>query len=329
MISSAAAAWYFFVREDSKPKTVETKTTEVKVVEKKKYYAPLTGTEVADEAATTQQVTGVMIENSPQARPQSGLVEAGTVVEAIAEGGITRFAAFYQDTTAASIGPVRSARPYYVNFALGFDASYAHVGGSPDALSDIRTLGVKDMDQFFNAAAYERITSRYAPHNVYTSSEKLRALEQSKGYTKSAFTPIERKQDVPQTPTASTIDISISSPLYSPRFTYDPTTNSYKRDQAGAPHVDSQGKQIMPKVVVVLITSQGLDADGSHTTYQTVGSGKLYVFQDGIVSEGTWSKADRKASLQLTDKNGLPMKLNRGQTWISLVGQASDVLYKP
>ena len=136
---------------------------------------------------------------------------------------------------------------------------------------------------------------------------------------------------MPQTPTASNIDLSISSgPLYSPHYQYDPATNSYKRSQGGVAHIDQKSKvQLNPKVVIALVMEKGLMSDGSHTTYKDTGSGKMYVFQDGIVSEGTWSKTDRKSQLVFTDKNGLILKLNAGQTWISVVGSSGDVTYKP
>lgn len=327
---AAVVAWFFFIKPKPQgPQLTQTPTpTVTKPVEKPKYYSPLTGTEVADEATTKRPVTGVMIENSVESRPQSGLTDAGIIFEAIAEGGITRFLALYQEAQPSSIGPIRSARPYYIDFNLGFDASFAHVGGSPQAMQDIKSLGVKDLDQFYNGNSYERISSRYAPHNVYTSIAKLEALSKEKGYTSSKFTPLARKVDVAQTPVANTIDFSISGPTYSPRFTYDPATNSYRRLQAGEAHVDDKGQQISPKVVAALIMNKSIDSDGSHTLYTTTGSGKLYIFQDGIMSEGTWSKADRKSSFVFTDKNGLPMKLNRGQLWVSILGNTADVQYK-
>jgi hypothetical protein len=323
-------SYWFFIRSDNKPTNtnfvakVETKK------EKPKTISPLTGVELKDANLAKRPVTALMIENSPDSRPQSGINEAGVIVEAVAEGGITRFLVLFQENTPSYIGPVRSARPYYVNFALNFDAGFGHVGGSPDALNDIKTLGVKDLDQFVNSGAYWRIGERAAPHNVYTSFEKLDALNQSKGYTSSKFTPFERKKDTPQTPTANNVDINMSSVLYNPHFQYDSATNSYLRSQGGEPHTDQKSNaQLNPKVVIALVMSKGFMADGSHSTYQDVGTGKMYVFQDGIVSEGTWSKADRKAPLTLIDKNGLPMKLNTGQTWISLVGSPGDVVYKP
>lgn len=327
-----AAYWWFIIKPKSQPTVAATTTSETtkKEVAKAKPTSPLTGVELVNESLASRPVTGIMIENSPDSRPQSGLNEAGVVYEAIAEGGITRFLALYQEATPNYIGPVRSARPYYIDFLLPYDASYAHVGGSPAAMTDIKTLGVKDLDQFYNAGAYVRITERYAPHNVYTGFDKLDALNTSKGYTTSKFTGFTRKRDVAQTPTASSIDFSISSPLYSPHFEYDATTNSYKRFQGGEAHIDQKsGKQLTPKTVIAVVTPKSYDPDGTHTAYETTGSGKIYVFQDGIVSEGTWQKTDRKSQYVFTDKNGLPMKLNAGQTWISLVANQSDVTFKP
>jgi hypothetical protein len=330
VIIISGLVYWFFIKKDSAQQTATKTTTSKKVVVKAKPISPLTGVELSDAALSTRPVTGLMIENSPDARPQSGINDAGIVFEAVAEGGITRFLVLYQESQPQYIGPVRSARPYYIDFALPFEASYGHVGGSPDALNDIKTLGVRDLDQFFNSQAYWRITERYAPHNVYTSFEKLNALNQAKGYNTSKFTGFERKKDVPQTPTASSIDFTISGPLYSPHYQYEASTNSYKRSQGGVAHVDQKSNaQLSPKVVIALVMDKGLQSDGSHTTYKDTGTGKMYVFQDGVASEGAWAKTDRKSQFVFTDKNGLPMKLNAGQTWVSIVGSSGDVMYKP
>lgn len=290
----------------------------------------LTGLQVAPDL-NKRAVTGVMIENSPDARPQAGLREAGVVFEAVAEGGITRFLALFQESQPDHIGPVRSARPYYLDWLLPFDAAFAHVGGSPDALAQIKSLGVKDMDQFSNAGAYQRVSNRFAPHNVYTSSAKLDALEQQKGYTTSNFTGFSRKAEAPvEVPTASTVDLAISSYLYNVHYDYDKGTNSYKRSEGGKPHTDERsGIQLNPKVVIALVMTSGIAADGTHTNYNTTGSGTMYVFQDGNLTQGTWSKADRKAQFSFTDSAGQPLKLNPGQTWVTMVGNAGAVTSKP
>ncbi len=290
----------------------------------------LTGVEVALEL-NKRPVTGIMIENSPDARPQSGLKDAGVVYEAIAEGGITRFLALFQEAQPNYIGPIRSVRPYYLDFLMPFDASIAHVGGAPQALADIKTLGVKDLDQFANSGAYYRISSRYAPHNMYSEMGKLDALNASKGYTSSNFTGFLRKNEkAAATISARSIDINISGYLYNTHYDYDAAVNAYKRSEAGKPHVDERsGAQLEPKVVVALVMSRGIASDGQHTNYATVGSGHMYVFQDGTLTEGTWSKGDRKAQFTFVDSNGAPLKLNPGQTWITIVDSPSAVAAKP
>ncbi|HEY5805871.1 MAG TPA: DUF3048 domain-containing protein, partial [Candidatus Saccharimonadales bacterium] len=213
----------------------------------------LSGLQV-DPAVNERPVTAIMIENSLDARPQSGLNQAGVVFEAIAEGGITRFVALFQDTEPDYIGPVRSARPYYVQWMLGFDAAYAHAGGSAEALSLINQWHVKDLQH--HSSYFWRIKNRTTPHNLYTSIAKLREYEAQKGYGKANFTPLPRKEkeQPAATPTAKTIDLNISSANFNVHYDYDPATNSYKRSEGGKAHTDEKsGAQLSPKVVVALV----------------------------------------------------------------------------
>lgn len=286
----------------------------------KKFYSPLTGVEVTDEAATTRHVTAIMIENSPDARPQSGLKDAGVVYETIAEAGITRFIALYQETRPGLIGPVRSVRPYFVEWAAAYDATIAHVGGSARALQMVRSgdYGV-DMDQFFNASSYWRSSDRAAPHNVYTDFDKLDALSAAKGKTTSTFTPLLRKEDQKsKSPNASHITLPISSAWYKVDYDYSAATNSYARKIGDEAHVDRESGQIQPKVVVAIeVPITTAMEDGNREQITTTGSGKAYIFQDGIVTEAVWQRPDVKSQLSFVDPAGKPLSLNRGQTWIT------------
>lgn len=301
-------------------------TTKVPV----KFYSPLTGVQVADEAATKRVVTAVMIENSPDARPQSGLAEADVIFEAVAEGGITRFIALYQPSRPALIGPVRSLRAYYADWAAGFDPSVAHVGGSGDALNMIRSgnYGV-DIDQFFNSGAYWRAGDRAAPHNVYTSIDKLDALNASKNHTSSTFSFSPRVNEKKATePNARQITIDVSSGIFSVSYAYNAEKNSYDRLQGGVAHTDREKGQISPKVVVALKTNMSVSGDGLHMNIATTGSGTAYIFQNGTVTEGTWSKDSPKGKLFLKDKEGKEISLIRGQTWITTVGNDRNVSWQ-
>lgn len=280
-------------------------------------------------------VTAVMIENSDGARPQSGLSQAGVVFEAVAEGGVTRFMALYQDTAPNNVGPIRSARPYFVAWALGFDAGYAHVGGSPDGLADIRSWQVRDLDQFFNGSSYHRITTRYAPHNVYTAISTLNQLETAKGYTSSNYTGFARKAAAPtKVPTAATINLSLSGPDYNPTYNYNAATNSYDRSEGGAPQIGANtNARISPKVVIAMVTPEArgaLDSSGAYySNYQVIGSGPVDIFQDGLVVSGQWTKSSNTSQIVFTDAAGKTIPLDPGQTWITAVTSSQAIAFTP
>lgn len=303
------------------PEPVVTKPTPKPEPEPVKYYSLLTGEEIASESDQTAAVTAIMIENSPDARPQSGLKDAGVVYEAIAEGGITRFLALYQHKKPELIGPVRSVRLYYVDWLAPYNASVAHVGGSLYALNEVRSGNYRDIDQFFNAGTYWRASDRYAPHNVYTSFEKIDALNAAKGYTESTFTSFPRVDGKPaETPTAGNISINFSSASYNTAYTYDKVNNHYLRFLGGAPHNDREAGQITPAVVIALRVNMSLVMeDGYREQIDTTGSGTAVLFQNGTAEEVTWHKADRASPLRITDSEGKDIPLVRGQTWIAAV----------
>lgn len=329
LLGGSAAAWT--VLKSDKPAEQSAAPAEEAPAPKSETEASrLSGVQVKPEL-NQRPVTGIMIENSPDARPQAGLKDAGVVFEAIAEGGITRFLALFQEGQPDHIGPVRSVRPYYLDWLQGFDAAIAHVGGSSEGLAKIKSDGIKDLDQFANAGAFKRVSNRYAPHNMYTTMGSLDGLQKSKGFTSSKFDGFLRKDDqaVP-TPTAKTIDINISSFLYNPKFEYDAASNSYKRLIGGKPHLDEKsGSQITPKVVIAPVISYGIASNRVNSTYKTIGSGKVFIFQDGFATEGTWEKTSTKSQMTFKDAAGNPIKLNAGQTWISVVAGAERVTYKP
>lgn len=324
IIGGSVAAYYFThqapeVAVITKPAPKPQPTPELP-----KYYSPLSGNLVETEAATHQAVTAIMMENSPDARPQSGLKDSGVVFEAIAEGGITRFLVLYQEQKPQLIGPVRSVRMYYVDWLAAFNASVAHVGGSANALKEVRNGNYRDIDQFFNASTYWRATDRYAPHNVYTSFEKIDALNAKKGFATSEFTGFTRKDSGAATVAATSIDVKISGPLFNSHYNYNATTNTYDRSQAGKPHLDRESGQMSPRVVIVMKVNQiNVFEDGYREQIDAIGSGSATIFQDGAVQEVTWSKVSRTAQITFTDANGVDVPLARGQTWLTAIPNRS------
>lgn len=280
-----------------------------------------------EPAVNERPVTAVMIENSMDARPQAGIISASVVFEAVAEGGITRYLTLFQENEPDYVGPVRSVRPYYIQWALGFDAAIAHAGGSAEGLNLLKSTNAKDLNH--HSSYFWRVSNRAAPHNLYTSLAKLREYEAQKGYGKANFTPLLRKGEAPSaTPTAKTIDFNISSANFNTHYDYDAATNSYKRTLGGKPHTDDKsGNQLAPKVLVALVLSQG--KNGIYTTYGTTGSGQVVIFQDGTITEGTWKKDSNTANFTFTDAAGKPIGLVPGQTWFTAIGGRDRVTYAP
>lgn len=332
LLAIAGIIWFAITVFSQTPASAPQVTQQEPAPEPVKYYAPLTGREVKDEKTTKRPLTAIMIENSPDARPQSGLKESGVVFEAIAEGGITRFLVLYQEDQPKLIGPVRSLRMYYVDWLTPFNASIAHVGGSARALQLVRNGSYRDIDQFFNAGYYWRATDRYAPHNVYTSFAKMNALNKAKGYKTSKFTAFPRTDGKPaEKRNATKISVTMSGPLFNSSYVYDKKANNYKRSQGGAAHTDREKGRITPSVVIVMETSMvSVFEDGYRESYDTTGSGRARIFQGGTVITGKWIKKDRKSQLKFVDSKGKEIQLFRGQTWISVVpsNQGGKVTWK-
>ncbi len=286
-----------------------------------KYYSHLNGIEVTSKADLSKPVTAIMIENSPDARPHSGLKQAEVVYEAIAEGGITRFLTLFQQHKPQLVGPVRSLRMYYVDWLAPYQASVAHVGGSHASLQEIRNGKYRDIDQFFNGSSYWRANDRRPPHNVYTSFEKLDALNAGKGYKSSQFTSFARADGkASDKPNAVSIDINFSSSWYNTHYDYDKASNTYLRSIGGQASNDREEGRLAPSVVIALhVNETTVMEDGWRQSIVTNGTGTATVFQNGTAAEYTWRKNDRFSPLELIDAAGKPVALNRGQTWIAAV----------
>ena len=318
---------------------------------------PLNGamhTQKAKDFWVQRRPLAVMIENHQEARPQSGLSFADVVYEAVAEGGITRFMAlYYCNLSDVQVGPVRSARTYYLDWLGEYDALYAHVGGAntpgpADALGQIIKYDVKDLNQFSIGFPvywrdYQRLGHPVATeHTMYSTTQKLWEVGAKRGWTAtdsagvkwdSKFIPWKFKDEKPGT-TASNINVTFweSQPNYTVEWSYDPTSNSYKRKNGGAAHMDlDNNTQLSSKVVIVQFEKESNANDGYpgnvHLLYGTTGSGKALIFQDGVVTEGKWMKASRLARTKYVDQNGKEIQFNKGQIWIQTVPERSKVSY--
>lgn len=275
-------------------------------------YSQLMGIEVDPEVAE-RPILGIMIENSTFARPQTGVGSAGIVFESVTEGGITRYLTMFQENFPKEVGPVRSIRPYFVNWMMGFDTSIAHVGGSAPALDLVEQRNAKTLSQFAYPEPYYRRSDRESPHDMYARTKDLRDLQQKLGHKTAEFKEIPRSADSPsQTPNATKININYSGPDFAVEFRYDKTSNSYKRFLAGTPDVDADTKkQITVKNLVVLKMSGPI--------VEALGTGQVVIYKDGTFQKATWKQSTFRERVVLADSQGNEIPLNRGNTWFAVV----------
>jgi hypothetical protein len=274
----------------------------------------------------------VVIDNFyPDARPQTGLSRASVVFEALTEGGITRLMALFLEHDPGNMGPVRSARPYFVSWAAGFRAIFVHAGGAPAALQMLRrTPSLADLDALQTATPFSRASDRVAPHNLYTTASGARALAVRRG--EAAGTPTSPFVFTKEAPLAarghsSSFQITFSTPqvfsppAYTVSYRYARRRNEYLRSQGGVPFIDrATGAQIAPSNVIVLFTKATpiLNDPAGRIALGAVGEGRATLFQNGHEVHGSWSKASTSSPLFFTRTDGSPMKLVPGQTWIEV-----------
>lgn len=289
---------------------------------------PVSGEPVARQLAA-RPLLAVVIENYPDARPQWGLSLASRVYEVITEGGITRYlAVFGPNYDADRIGPVRSVRTQFLDYVMELDAPVAHVGGNSDALDLIRTLHIKDLDEFRYAGAYRRILRpRLAlEHTMYTSIQSLRAAAGQRRWDEDAGTGSPAwKDDAPYEfrPASQEVTIDFSFPEYRVSWRYRREGDDYQRLLAGTPDLDAAtGVPVSTRSIAIAVVPRvhGRTRIGEDTwTFSTIGSGRAWVVQDGALTEGQWQKRSRTDRLRFVDAAGQEIKLNRGRQWVEII----------
>ena len=291
------------------------------------YMSPYTGEELTKEVLGNTPYL-VIIENSRAARPQSGLSSADIVYETMAEGGVPRFLALFHSTSAQAIGPVRSARPYFLSLAKFYNLPFAHCGGSAEALDAISKENLMSLNEFSYGGYYWRDNSRKAPHNLYTSSEKLSRLIENKKYIQAPSSKLKFDKTFWQGGYASAQKLDIKlSPYYS--TSYDFKDGLYYKNMDGQKIEDKNtGNQLTVTNIVIQVTDiKTLDSYGRLDIRQT-GTGTGYVFSNGKYVKITWSKADDKSPIILKDEKGTEVSLLPGKTWWHLTDNKAKLEIK-
>jgi hypothetical protein len=287
---------------------------------------PLTG--VKTEQTPNNRVIAVMINNHPKARPQSGLNKADLVYEVLAEGDVTRFLALYQSEKPEKVGPVRSARDYFIELSNGYDALYICHGWSPEARKMLESGEADYLNGLFHdGTLFQRASFRKAPHNSYITFENIEKGAEKKGYTlNDEIEPLPFFLEDVQGLAAKQVKIAYSNRSYAQvEYQYDETQGKYVRFSAGEQTIDYDTKEpvLIDNVFVVETTHTVVDEKGRRDIDLNSG-GKGYLFQKGVVREVEWKNVDGRI---LPYENGIPVGFVPGKTWINIVPKLTIVNY--
>jgi len=311
----------------------------------------------------------IMIENHTEARPQSGLSKADVVYEAVAEGAITRFLTiFYCGVQAeeTQIGPIRSARTYYIDWASEYVFPlYVHVGGAwagDNGETDIRARAKEQLSEYGWRAAndldqsgigfptfwrdYERLGRTVATeHTMYSTTEKLwQYAADKRDFTNKDpdgddwiddFQPwkFEDEADLQDRGDINTIDFDFWTDYqdYHVTWNYNKDSNRYFRTNGGKPHTDrnsEENEQVSTKILVIQYTQEEGPVDKlKHLIYHNTKGGTALIFQNGEVIKATWSKKDRQSRTVFEDSKGKEIKFARGNIWIEIIPKGKEIEY--
>ncbi|MBI5876200.1 MAG: DUF3048 domain-containing protein [Chloroflexi bacterium] len=291
---------------------------------------PLTGLPLATTDALQRRPLNARIDNAPAARPQSGLSDADIIYESLAEGGITRFTAiFLCSPNDADIGPIRSARLIDLQLAPMYKAILVHVGASAPVLDLIYAseVGEADFDPVFHATpGFGRISTREAPHNVYSSIGALWSIAAKRGLTGPVDLQGASFSNTP--PVGGAPGASVSVPynyaVTNVGYTYD--NGSYIKTIGGDPHIDANTGKALRFANVIILYAQTTYSDAledgvsSRSLYYSVqGAGRAIILRDGASYQAVWHHEGRNIVFHYTDDAGRVIPLKPGKTMINIV----------
>lgn len=287
---------------------------------------PLSGLDAPSKAATSKRPLSIKVENSPAARPQTGLNSADVAYETVVEGGITRFNLIFQSNVPKTVGPVRSARLSDIWIVPQYHALFFYSGASASVHSQVRRAKLTDLSQDVGVSyPYYRSNARSAPHNLYIDTKKAYVEAKKRGFKIVAEVPpleFGPASAVTSATAVKSVYIPFSS-FNNVRWTWSKKQRAFLRQNNGKVHRDAaSGKQVAAKNVVVMwakYTPASRDKVGSTTYWVKLGGkGRATVFRDGKRYNGKWI-ATRDEPPRFVDKKGRPIRLAPGNTWMQVV----------
>lgn len=295
---------------------------------------PIKKLKIVDEDSKTRPIA-VMINNNHVAWPHAGLNDAYLAYEILAEGGITRIMALFKDKDTEKIGSVRSARPYYLDYALENDAIYVHYGWSDKAKSDISSLGVDNINGLTASSVFWRDSSlnKATEHTVFTSMKKINEYSKEHGYDRDTDKDLLLNYSVDEIDLSKREDAIKADTVFmkysyytTTSYEYDSEKKVYKRYMSDTPHVDAvTGDQYTFKnIIITPIETHTYDSYG-RLELDNIGSGEGYFITLGYAIPITWSKDSRSSQTVYKNMDGEEIKVNDGNTFIQITPPSEDI----
>lgn len=284
---------------------------------------PLTGIE--SEGDTDNRAVGVMVNNHPKARPQSGLSQADIVFEILAEGQITRFLALFQSETPDVVGPVRSAREYYFELAKGYDALYIYHGAANFVNDMIKDRGIEHLNGSLydnDGVLFKRESFRKAPHNSYLQFDAVYDEAEQQGYpitaTDEPLPFLEKGADITGEDASQVqIDYTKGGTGTVVEFDYDGDSGKYTRfsDEEKTVELNTEDPIQVDNVFIVETAHEVIDKDGRRKVDLTAG-GDAYLIQQGKVQALEWENKDGRI---IPVKDEKSVGFVPGKTWVNVI----------
>ncbi|MDR0308387.1 MAG: DUF3048 domain-containing protein [Coriobacteriales bacterium] len=290
---------------------------------------PLTGLPIAEGDSITRRPLSIKIENTPAARPQTGISHADVVYESVTEGGITRFNCIFQSDIPDEVGPVRSARDSDISIVPQYQALFFYSGANSTVNKEIKKAGIDNMGNTPAASLYHRVDYRVAPHNLYLNLAEVYNVATGLGFATQLQSP-SALQFGPSKLADAKAATNLTVPLsdgYVAKWTWDQGSGSYIRSMDGA-SLDAETNQALSANNVVILWASyelGVVANNSQTyNINLTTSGKASVFMGGQQIDGTWEASKTKPP-RFKDAQGNEVKLTPGKTWFEVVNTDVEV----
>lgn len=318
------AAAYIFITKYYKKNENGEENKEEKVVEVKNKEE----LKIVDINSDSRPIA-IMINNLNVARPyQSGLQDAYIVYEMIVEGGITRLMAVFKDKDISRVGPVRSSRDYYLDYALENDAIYVHFGWSPQAKKDISSLGINNLNGLYDEFYWRENLPIAYEHTAFTSMENINKYSNNKGYRTTSNKDLLLRYSSEEiglstlegSKTANSVDIKYSYSSTT-NYVYNKKEKVYYRSTNDVAQTDYvTKKQLTAKnIIIVYASNEAVNNDAKgRQTLNNIGNGNGYYITDGYAVPITWSKSSRSAQTVYKYKDGKEITVNDGNTYIQI-----------